>query len=335
MIDCRNNIFDIWRDNSFRIIQFFLSFGVVAYLVIFNPFGMAPDYSPYISYFDIMRAKGFVNPFQYEPGFVLLSWILVVLMPTSGLVFGVLAGLASTLKLILFSKLASPFAYFLIFLLFLFKYFPLQDCNQIRIALALVFLIFTYYKVVVVEDLRMAIIFSLISIIFHYSTLAVFPFLLLLRHKFSENKYYAIGFAGLVFSGLALASYFAVHFLMGFIPRFSSYAGSFQPAVSNPLSPVFYPEFFLITVSLVLWEDLTTNMKKVVALQLVGFAIFYGLYDFGVIGTRLREVIAIFWLFYLVDFSKMTINLKRATVFFVLMNIALGSYLFYFSNYFK
>lgn len=335
MINCINNIFNIWKDNYFRFIQFFLSFGVVACLVIFNPFGMAPDYSPYISYFDIMRTKGFVNPFQYEPGFVLLSWILVVLMPTSGLVFGVLAGLSSTLKLILFSKLASPFAYFLIFLLFLFKYFPLQDYNQIRIALALVFLILTYYKLVVVGNLRLAIIYSLVSIIFHYSAFAVVPFLFLLRNKLSVNKAYMVGFAGLIFLGLTSASYFIVHYLMVFIPRLSSHAVSFKPAVSSPFSPVFYPEFFLIAVSLLLWDDLTTNMKKVVALQLVGFAIFYGLYDFGVIGNRLREAIAIFWLFYLVDFSKIIIKLKMATVFFVLMNVVLGSYLFYFSNYFK
>jgi len=321
--------------NTFKYILLFVSLGIVAYLAILNPLGVSPDYAGYVYLSEWMRVTKNTVPFAYEPGFKILVLLLVTVIAVDALVFSSIVFISSAFKLFFLFRLASPIAFFLAIVLFFFKYFPLQNYNQVRIAIALGFLMLAYYYIVLSKNLWLAIIFSFVSVLFHYSTLAVFPVLFLLHFKSSINKNYVLGFSGLVFLGLTVASYFVVHYLMGVIPRLGSYAGIFYPAVSSPLSPVFYPEFFLIAVSLVLWADLTDNMKKVVALQLVGFAIFYGLYEFGVIGTRLREAIAIFWLFYVAEFSKMTINLKRATVVFVLMNIALGSYLFYFSDYFK
>lgn len=76
-------------------------------------------------------------------------------------------------------------------------------------------------------------------------------------------------------------------------------------------------------------------MKRVVAIQMMGFAIFYGFFNSEVIAIRLREAFSIFWLFYLADYSRTTPRLRLAVVTFVLMNITLGSYLFYFSSYLK
>jgi len=172
------------------------------------------------------------------------------------------------------------------------------------------------------------------AVLFHYSSVAILPFLLLSKHRFSLSKTHAVGFGILSFVVLAASAYFLVAYLAPLIPRLGSYTGN-HPAASSYWSPVFYPEFLLIALSIVFWRDCTANMKRVVTIQMVGFSIFYGLFDFATISIRLREIISIFWLFYVADYSKVTSNLQVAIATFVVLNIALGSYLFYFSNYLK
>ena len=156
------------------------------------------------------------------------------------------------------------------------------------------------------------------------------------NNQLALRRLYAFGFGLLLFGLIAVSQHFALRHLVEVIPRLGFYIGSgTQPAVSSYLSPVFYPEFFLLAVSAFFWKDCTDNMKRVVALQLVGFAIFYGFFEFGAIGTRIREAFSVFWLFYVADFSRVTTHLKAAILVFVLMNIALGSYLFYFSDFLK
>lgn len=242
---------------------------------------------------------------------------------------------SSLFKIFILFRVALSFtAYALCLILFFFKFFPLQDYNQVRISLALSLLILAYY-LFTINNNKIVIFFGLLAVLFHYSILALIALLYALKFDLVTRKKYILGATAAVFLGLAASGYVVIHILMNVIPRLGSYAGSFYPAVSSPLSPVFYPEFFLLVASIYFWDDLTNNMKRIVGLQLVGFAIFYGLYEFGVIGTRLREAIFIFWLFYVADFSRVTLQLKVAIGLFVLMNVALGSYLFYFSNFLR
>jgi hypothetical protein len=231
---------------------------------------------------------------------------------------------------------SSALGYSLAMVLFFFKFFPLQDFNQLRGALAIGFLMLVYYQWTMRGNLWLAVVFSTCAVLFHYVSAAVLPFLFLANNPLVLRRLFAFGFGILLFGLIATSEHFALPFLAESIPRLRFYIGSgAQPAVSTYLSPVFYPEFFLLAVSAFFWKNCTDNMKRVVALQLVGFAIFYGFFEFGAIGTRIREAFSVFWLFYVADYSKVTTHLKAAILIFVLMNIALGSYLFYFSDFLK
>lgn len=321
-------------DARYKLMVLYLSAALVAYIAFLNPIGVSPDYQVYVDFFDCVRFYGISMPYAYEPGFKVLILLLAGVLPTNTLAFSVVVLITSSFKLVLLYRLhASYVAYALAMVLFFFKFFPLQDYNQVRIALALGLLMLTYYYLIIKPYYWLAVLFAFVSVFFHYSVLALIPFVFALKFDLAIKRKYIFGATAAVFLGLATSAYVVIHILMNVIPRLDSYADIFYHAVSSPLSPVFYPEFFLLVVSIYFWDDLTDNMKRIVGLQLVGFAIFYGLYDFGVIGTRLREAISIFWLFYVADFSRVTLQLKAAIGLFVLMNVALGSYLFYFSNF--
>ena len=323
-------------DAQYKLAVLCLSAALVAYMAFFNPLGVAPDYSAYVGFFEVLRIEGFSNSHKWEPGFLFLAWGLSFVSGSSHLVFSLIVFFSSLFKIFILFRVALSFtAYALCLILFFFKFFPLQDYNQVRISLALGLLILAYYLFTINNNNKIVIFFGLLAVLFHYSILALIPLLYALKFDLVTRKKYILGATAAVFLGLAASGYVVIHILMNVIPRLGSYAGSFYPAVSSPLSPVFYPEFFLLVASIYFWDDLTNNMKRIVGLQLVGFAIFYGLYEFGVIGTRLREAIFIFWLFYVADFSRVTLQLKVAIGLFVLMNVALGSYLFYFSNFLR
>lgn len=327
-------------DNSYKLIVLCLCTIAIVYFSLAQPLGVPRDYAPYIASIDHARAVGwsqiFSSKHSWEPGFMLVIFMLAKAIPDNIYVFLCIVLFASAFKLALLYGVSSALGYSLAMVLFFFKFFPLQDFNQLRGAIAIGFLMFVYYQWTVKEKLWSAVSLGICAVLFHYLAAAVLPFLFLAKNQLALRKLTVFGFGLLLFGLIAVSEHFALPYLAEVIPRLRFYISSgAQPAVSSYLSPVFYPEFFLLAVSAFFWKDCTDNMKRVVALQMVGFAIFYGFFEFGAIGTRIREAFSVFWLFYVADFSRVTVHLKTAILVFVLLNIALGSYLFYFSDYLK
>lgn len=321
-----------------KLVTLCISLSVIVYLSLFNSMGTSPDYGNYVASFNWARDASwshvFPNRHAWEPGFMLLVFLLTKLIAANSWVFLSIVTLAASIKLGLLYKTCSPIAFVLAMILFFFKYFPLQDYNQLRGAIAISFLLLVYYQWIWKNNLKLTALFSVCAVCFHYSALAVLPFVFLIRHDLFLERLRTLLITFSIFGLLAITGYLTLTYLAPIVPRLSSY-GSVAPVTPTYLIPLFFPEVFLIAVSLIFWGDSTQNMKRVIAIQMIGFAIFFGFFDFQVIAIRLREAFSIFWLFYIADYSRTTARLRLATVGFVLMNIALGSYLFYFSNYLK
>lgn len=323
---------------SAKVSTLVLSFAVILYLALFKPLGVTPDYLPYTAAFDWARQASwtqvFPNPQSWEPGFMILAFALSKAIHENGLVFLTIVLLACSVKFSVLYCITSPIAFFLVMVLFFFQYFPLQDFNQLRGAIAISFLMLVFFHWVWKDNLIWALFFSFCALIFHYLALAVLPFIFLIKIDTFLQKSRALAFPFIVLCSLFIAGYVVLDFLSPLIPRLKTQSWV-SPATNSYLSPVFYPSFFLIAMSLLLWNDCTKNMKRVVTLQLIGFAFFYGFFELQVIAIRIREAFSIFWMFYLSDYSFTTTKLRLVIVAFVIINIALGSYLYYFSSYFK
>jgi hypothetical protein len=328
-----------FNDQNCRLSAMLISIAFIIYLSIYHPFGAPPDYLTYIEVFDRAKAATFSEVLlklkPWEHGFMLFTYGLTNLISNSAYTFLIFVLLASALKLIILYRLASCASYSLALILFFFKYLPLQDYNQIRAALAISLLMLAYYAWLSTEKLWALIVPSICAIFFHYLALAIIPFLLVICSRIPITRFVIFFFGTALFSVIASIAYVILYSSATILPRIGGYINAgFDPAASSYFSPVFYPEFFAILMSLIFWKDCTENMKRIIFLQLIGFAIFYGLFDLGVIGIRVREAISVFWLFYIVDYSKMSLRIRSATVLFVFGSMVLGLYLFYFSDFY-
>lgn len=330
-----------WADTrTLKLVVLCLSALVIVFFGLAHPLGVPPDYEPYLEVFDWARGAGWsealANPKSWEPGFMLLVFIFTKLAVSGANVFSIFVVMASSVKLVLLYKLASPIGYLLAMGLFFFKIFPLQDYNQLRGALAVGFLMLVYYEWVLRGNVGVALACAVGAVAFHYLALAVLPLLLLIGQRIPLTRTVVLSAGALLAVLIALSLPVLLDLISQYVPRVGGYLqAGWVPAASSYLSPALFPEFLLIAASVVFWDHCTENMKRIILLQMLGFGVFYGLFDIAVISSRIREVLAVFWLFYIADFSRTSLHLRVATVAFVLLNVVLGTYLFYITPFFE
>ena len=91
-------------------------------------------------------------------------------------------------------------------------------------------------------------------------------------------------------------------YLGDFIPMVDAYqAGGFGEDRPNPFAIQLLIDWTMIAVSLIMWDRLSLLMKRIVLLEIIGMAIFYGGIDFAVIAHRIREFYSVFWVLFVAD----------------------------------
>ena len=154
----------------------YLQWGYIGVLVIltllvgFRPIGIDKDSLTYLSYFEMVDV-GVVE--LVEPSFHLISGIARVL-DSPQLIFIIYALLAIPLKGYAISKLSS--CWFLSLAVWMNNYFILQECTQIRVAVAgSIFLVAFYFLVERKKWIYFGL--TLVAIFFHFSALLLIPLL--------------------------------------------------------------------------------------------------------------------------------------------------------------
>ena len=335
---------DRWLDrfDTTLLKRFVLLLSVILVLIfgLVYPLGVPPDYLAYLEVFGWTYSATWLqvidNPKSWEPAFMLLVFGFAKLDFSSTAIFLFFVLIATSFKALLFYKLSTPIAYALVMLVFFFKIFPLQDYNQLRGALAVGFLMLFYSEWTFRTNVLSALVYAVVAIAFHYLALAVLP-LLILACLYVPQQRVVVAVSGVLLAMLIVLGFPVLLDVVAYlVPRVEGYLVRVsEPAASSYISPVLYPEVFLVVVSLYFWRQCTDNMKRIIFLQFLGFGVFYGLFDFGVVSSRLREVVSAFWLFYIADYAKMSTHLRASTIIFVGMNIVLGVYLFYISDFFE
>ena len=310
----------------------------VAFLVAaLQPFGISPDFENYNSFFDTARQDfGFGIDTRFEPGFVFLAGVLSKVMSENVVVYGILVVLCLTIKLYVINRFSLPdrrksgYYVFLAVAFYLFRFFPLHELTQLRAALSVAAIFLTLLFLWGGERLK-AIGFVVVAATLHYSSLMITP--LLFVSRLSRRTVIIVSIVGallLYVASQAVVSVAGVYFAV-----FQTYEFGFAEDMPNPLSPVFFPEFYLIAVSLIFWKDLTEVMRRIAVLQLLAFAIFYGLIDFSVVAVRGRELFSVLWTLYIVQASGASARVRYLLHVFVAASVALSIYLYFILNFFS
>jgi hypothetical protein len=212
---------------------------------------------------------------------------------------------------------------------YLFRFFPLHELTQLRAALsvAAIFLAATALW----EKRRVkGTGFAMIAASLHYSSLMLTPLFYLPR--FSRRKAIIISVsAGAL---LYLASKLMISVAQVYFAVFQTYEFGFAEDMPKPFSVVFFPEFYMIGISLLFWEDLTELMQRIVVLQMLGFAMFYGLIDFSVVAVRGRELYSVLWAIFIVQAAGVPSRFRYLLHIFIVSFAILSFYQYFVLDFF-
>jgi hypothetical protein len=103
----------------------------------------------------------------------------------------------------------------------------------------------------------------------------------------------------------------------------------FGDVLPNPFSVGLLLDWGMIVVSLIMWKRLSLVMKRVVFLELIGMAIFYGVISFPLMAHRFGEIFSVFWVLFVADGLRQNV-VRIPTAGFAMASIAFYPYVFIF-----
>lgn len=308
-------------------------FALIGFLIsVTQILGESPDYSSYEDFFDLTRSEGLniLVESRFEAGFSILSLALSTMFATNAIVYSWIVVAALLLKGWAIHIYSSSQKIFIVVALFyLVRYFPLHELTQLRAActmsLIIVGTIFLW-----VGKLRHGLLIYASSILFHMSATSIILAFFLPATK--RWQVILIGSVTYILTFIFTSNLTA--YLADYIKILNSYqTNGFGEVKPNPFAIELLIDWAMIALSLVMWHKLSLHMKRIVLIELIGMAIFYGGIDFPVIVHRIRELYSVLWVFFVADGLRQS-GTKLVSYSFVYVNIILYLYLYVLSGKF-
>lgn len=297
-------------------------------------FGISPDYMNYDTFFYNARLY-FSDEWatnRFEPAFIIVSYLTAQFFESNLVVYSIIMCAGMAIKMIVIGRFSNSIIYFLLATtLYLAKYFSLHELTQLRASIAIALLLLAFY-LKLQRRWTLVSFFSILAVLFHYSSLLFIPFLLMPTISLSLTL------------SIGITAFIAVKLLLWpLMPIISSYfvvidsyfSGDVLMSAPRALSPVFYPEYFIMTCYFLMWSKLTDPIKWVTSLQFFGFAILFGFSEFPVLGIRVREIYSFFWVVCVAQASFCPPKVRIVTIIFVIAMAVLGVYQYGFTGFFQ
>jgi len=305
-------------------IALFSLFGFVLSVTQF--FGISPDYPNYVLFFDLLRYEKFdiFVESRFEPGFSLIALALQSFLESDVAVYSSIVASALLVKgWVLRLWGVRGISFFVLSAYYFVVFFPLHELTQLRAACAIA-LVMTGAVQIWSGRIGIGLFICGTSLLFHISAAGVIPALFL----FFDKRWQVIlcGFAVFV-----ITSAFAAAFT-GTLGIYFQTVGLYQATGfgndPNPVSVELLIQWAMVVTSLLFWQHLTDAMRRIILLEIVGLAIFYGAIEYAVIAHRIREFYSVFWVFFL-GAGLRNRGTRQLSVGFIA-----GSIIFYYYNIF-
>ena len=321
-----NPVISLKRQRQYLIVFFSLLGFIIS---ITQVFGLSRDYFNYAEFFDMVRKSQldiFVSS-RFEPGFIIFSLIFVKILNSNITVYSCFVVIAMLLKGWVINYYSVSHKIFFVAAVFYFaRYFPLHELTQLRLAigigLILVAAIFYWEKNALAGTLVCA-----AALLFHVSVAAIIPAIFL----YSSKRWRVIVTGIITLFLVSIFTAFVTKYISGYIQIINDYESNnvFRELKPNPYAAYLILDWSMIIVSLIFWKRISFTMKRIVFLQVIGLAIFYGAIDFSVTAIRIRELYSVFWIVFIVEGLKKR-NMIFITNLFVIGNIIFYTYLYFF-----
>jgi hypothetical protein len=307
---------------------------LMLFISVYQIFGTSPDYGQYEDFFNLARFDGVevLSTSRFEIGFSALSILLTALIASNLLIYSLIVGISMFMKGMVIRISSSNMSIFLILYVFYFmRFFSLQELTQLRLACAAAILMMGYLFILRDSRYRGAIICSF-SALFHLSSLLVIPALFLPIKKLWHTLFIVV----IIFILTNIFIEFTTKYLAQYIQIVDSYQeNGFHEIKPNPFSIQLLIDWGMIVSALFMWTRLTLLMKRIIFIELIGMAFFYGAIDYGIIAHRIREFYSVFWVFFIADGLRLK-STKLLCYLFIFVNIFFYGYIFFINgNFFQ
>ncbi|NOT20483.1 MAG: hypothetical protein HOP24_09490, partial [Sideroxydans sp.] len=278
-----------------------LFFSLIGFLLsVTQFFGESPDYFNYESFFDLVRSQGMniLEVSRFEPGFSIFAVYLTHLFTSNVIVYSWIVATAMLLKGWVINVHTTNLKIFLLIAVFyVVRYFPLHELTQLRAAIAIA-LVMVGAMFVWQGKLLQGLLICVMAPFFQMSVAIIIPALLLSVSK----RWLAILIVSVAFILTSIFTGVVTGYLGDYIKILDAYQNQgFFDEKPNPFAFQLLIDWGMIIVALVMWNKLTLLMKRIILIELIGMAIFYGGIEFGVIAHRIRELYSVFWVFFIAD----------------------------------
>jgi hypothetical protein len=262
---------------------------------------------------------------RIEAGFGLLIFLITNVIDSNLVVYGLIASTAMLVKVYCIRAFSTR-AWMAVAVtgFYCVRFLPLHELTQIRsaVAIACLLLALLFYTK---ERGVLAVCLSVTAVLFHYSALFVVPFLpIRSRHRLQVAAIAVTGFAV-----VAAMLGGAIDFLSDRLPVLAMYQEQGFGGDPNPISATILLDLSMLAVAFTLWRDLTPLMKRVVALQLFGFAAFYGSVGYAVFAHRIREMFSVLWVVFLAQTPATRPALRIAAAAFAFLSVVAYTYIYF------
>lgn len=282
--------------------------GLLFTAIIISLFGPGKDFLNYDAFFERVRYGSYLSDTEsrIEIGFFQLSSLLTSIIYSNDIVYAAMAIISLAFKLRVLSNVAATYSSFLVGILFyFFRFAPLHEMTQLRVAVAIAFLFIAFHYMIRGERLA-SILFASLSPLFHTSAILLTVLIIVGQTNYFHFRSLTVSKA-ILYSLLSfLASKLLVDFLIQYFGAenltlaiyLSHGFGDTRP---NPFSASLMLDIYTIITGIFLWSRISDSMKVALFYLILGLSLFYASIELPVIAFRLRELLSVFISFFVVQ----------------------------------
>lgn len=289
--------------------------------------GVSNDRSQYDLFFSGLRngERYYYGDTRFEAGFTYVATLLVNIGASNDVIYGVFVFIAFFPKLFIISLRSRRIAISAAVMVFYFtRFFPMFELTILRSACAAGMLVLAFHFVEERQIVK-GLIFSALAIFFHNSALIVAPLLFMPVIKLR----YIILLCIMLFALLTVYIDELLSHLIGSVESISYYQHGAQFLSANLLAPSMSLDIALLPIVIIFLYKHTFAMLRALYMQMFATAFALGAIKYSVFAFRLRDTIAIFLIFYLVD-ALHDDDLRYPAMALIALNSVIFTYAYFF-----
>lgn len=296
------------------------------------------DFQNYSAYFDVVRSSPIKDLLfaRIEPLFVVLAAFLTSLTPSNVLSYWLLLLISLELKFLTIAGRAflSRWTAWAVITFYLVRFFPLHELTQIRVSVALAIVLPAFAR----PRSRLSWPLMIAALLTHYSMIALVPFFLMLKflekNPCSYVRHEKAIWAVTLVAGVAVALYAAsaIDELSRYFTTLQIYEYEGFGTDIRLLNAAVLADLFGLLAALVVIGKMRLRTRFWVYVQFVGVTAFFAFHAFPIVAYRLREVVSVLWLFYLLDAFHDRAPVRWHAAAFIVVCIPTWAYAYFLSR---